>query len=265
MPRRRWPRPRPPSWWPRKARSASSPSRWACRWTGASRSSTRRSTSTRRSPRPAAWPSASTPAAPRWACPRATPRCPRPIWFNVAKFPQATFKSTRDQGAGQRQVRGRRQARHQGQRARRGRAGADHAVGCHFHRHRQLRHQAAGLQDRRGRMGRHHGGGQRRDGEVQAGPDRPGRRCERRVRLAAACLAAGLDVGCAPAQAQAPNYAIDPTHTFVNYENGHYGTTTNRGRFSTKDGTLFFDRAGQTGQGRDHHRHLFGQHRGRLR
>jgi polyisoprenoid-binding protein YceI len=54
--------------------------------------------------------------------------------------------------------------------------------------------------------------------------------------------------GAAPAMAQAPNYAIDPTHTFVNYENGHYGTTTNRGRFSTKDGTLFFDRAGQQGR-----------------
>jgi polyisoprenoid-binding protein YceI len=63
----------------------------------------------------------------------------------------------------------------------------------------------------------------------------------------AACLAAAL-VWATPALAQAPNYAIDPTHTFVNYENGHYGTTTNRGRFSTKDGTLFFDRAGQTGK-----------------
>jgi polyisoprenoid-binding protein YceI len=63
----------------------------------------------------------------------------------------------------------------------------------------------------------------------------------------AACLAAGLS-GVAPALAQAPNYAIDPTHTFVNYENGHYGTTTNRGRFSTKDGTLFFDRASQQGK-----------------
>ena len=52
----------------------------------------------------------------------------------------------------------------------------------------------------------------------------------------------------APAWAQAPNYAIDPTHTFVNYENGHYGTTTNRGRFSTKDGTLYFDRAGKAGK-----------------
>jgi len=64
-------------------------------------------------------------------------------------------------------------------------------------------------------------------------------------------LAAGLaaaSICAAPALAQTPNFAIDPTHTFVNYENGHYGTTTNRGRFSTKDGTLFFDRAGRTGK-----------------
>ena len=51
-----------------------------------------------------------------------------------------------------------------------------------------------------------------------------------------------------PAQAQAPNFAIDPLHTFVNYENGHYGTTTNRGRFSIGDGTLYFDRAAGTGK-----------------
>jgi polyisoprenoid-binding protein YceI len=63
----------------------------------------------------------------------------------------------------------------------------------------------------------------------------------------ATCLAAAL-VWAAPARAQTPNYAIDPTHTFVNYENGHFGTTTNRGRFSTKDGTLFFDRANQQGK-----------------
>jgi polyisoprenoid-binding protein YceI len=63
-----------------------------------------------------------------------------------------------------------------------------------------------------------------------------------------AAFAAAALGGAVPAMAQAPNYAIDPTHTFVNYENGHYGTTTNRGRFSTKDGTLFFDRAGQQGR-----------------
>ena len=62
----------------------------------------------------------------------------------------------------------------------------------------------------------------------------------------AASAAAAL-AGAAAASAPTPNFAIDPTHTFVNYEIGHFGTTTNRGRFSTKDGTLFFDRAARTG------------------
>jgi len=69
-------------------------------------------------------------------------------------------------------------------------------------------------------------------------------RAARRWAAALAVAASGLPV----AQAQAPNFAIDPTHTFVNYENGHYGTTTNRGRFSMKDGTLFFDRPGRAGK-----------------
>jgi polyisoprenoid-binding protein YceI len=65
-----------------------------------------------------------------------------------------------------------------------------------------------------------------------------------------AALGAWLACVLLPAQAQAdgPNFAIDPTHTFVNYENGHDGTTTTRGRFSTKDGTLFFDRAQRSGK-----------------
>jgi polyisoprenoid-binding protein YceI len=66
--------------------------------------------------------------------------------------------------------------------------------------------------------------------------------------LASAALALVLACALAPARADTPNYAIDPTHTFVNYENGHYGTTTNRGRFSTKDGTLYFDRAARIGK-----------------
>lgn len=48
--------------------------------------------------------------------------------------------------------------------------------------------------------------------------------------------------------ADAPSYTIDPTHTFVMYEIGHYGTTTNRGRFSTSEGTVAFDRAAKTGR-----------------
>ena len=44
------------------------------------------------------------------------------------------------------------------------------------------------------------------------------------------------------------SYVIDPTHTFVNYEMGHYGTTTNRGRFSTKDGSVKIDASGLGGR-----------------
>lgn len=43
-------------------------------------------------------------------------------------------------------------------------------------------------------------------------------------------------------------YVIDPTHTFVMYEMGHYGTTTNRGRFSTKDGIVRIDDTGKNGK-----------------
>ncbi|CAN7573498.1 hypothetical protein ASF11_20275 [Acidovorax sp. Leaf76] len=48
--------------------------------------------------------------------------------------------------------------------------------------------------------------------------------------------------------AQAANYAIDPTHTFVTFEIGHFGTTTNRARFDKKQGTVEFDRAAKTGK-----------------
>jgi len=44
------------------------------------------------------------------------------------------------------------------------------------------------------------------------------------------------------------SYVIDPTHTFVNYEMGHYGTTTNRGRFSTTDGLVQIDDTGANGK-----------------
>ena len=47
--------------------------------------------------------------------------------------------------------------------------------------------------------------------------------------------------------AKGARYVIDPTHTFVNYEIGHYGTTTNRGRFSTSDGNVQIDQNGTTG------------------
>lgn len=58
---------------------------------------------------------------------------------------------------------------------------------------------------------------------------------------------AGLTIGTAAA-AQTSNYVVDPTHTFVMYEMGHYGTSTNRGRFGTKDGNVALNVAAKTGK-----------------
>lgn len=65
-----------------------------------------------------------------------------------------------------------------------------------------------------------------------------------RTALAAAALAATAF----GAQAQSATYAFDPTHTFVTFEIGHFGTSTNRGRFDKKAGSAQFDRAGKTGK-----------------
>jgi polyisoprenoid-binding protein YceI len=51
----------------------------------------------------------------------------------------------------------------------------------------------------------------------------------------------------ASAHAQTTAYAIDPTHTFASFEVLHFGTSTIRGRFDKKEGTVQFDRAGKTG------------------
>lgn len=61
--------------------------------------------------------------------------------------------------------------------------------------------------------------------------------------LAAALLAAASLSHAAPA-----TYAIDPTHTFVTYEIGHFGTSTNRGRFDKKEGSVTLDKAAKTGK-----------------
>ena len=50
------------------------------------------------------------------------------------------------------------------------------------------------------------------------------------------------------AQAQSASYAIDPGHTFVTFEVLHFGTSTARGRFDKKEGTVQFDRAGKAGK-----------------
>jgi len=67
-----------------------------------------------------------------------------------------------------------------------------------------------------------------------------------RVSLFALAAAAALTTGLA--QAQAVNYAIEPTHTFATFEIGHLGVSTNRGRFDKKSGSVTIDRAAKTGK-----------------
>jgi polyisoprenoid-binding protein YceI len=62
--------------------------------------------------------------------------------------------------------------------------------------------------------------------------------------LVAALLAAAA-IG---AQAQSATYAIDPSHTFANFEIPHFATSTNRGSFAKSSGTVQFDKAGKTGR-----------------
>jgi len=64
--------------------------------------------------------------------------------------------------------------------------------------------------------------------------------------LAATCMATLL--AATGAQAQSAKYAIDPTHTFANFEVMHLGTSTLRGRFDKKEGTVQIDRAAKTGK-----------------
>jgi len=63
-----------------------------------------------------------------------------------------------------------------------------------------------------------------------------------RTALLATVLAASAAVG----HAQSATYAIDPSHTFVTFEATHFGTSTNRGRFDKKSGTVQFDKAAKS-------------------
>jgi len=60
--------------------------------------------------------------------------------------------------------------------------------------------------------------------------------------LAAASLLAGA------AHAAPVSYAIDPTHTFVTFEIGHFGASVNRGRFDKKEGSVQLDKAAKSGK-----------------
>lgn len=64
--------------------------------------------------------------------------------------------------------------------------------------------------------------------------------------LTAVALAATASVS--SVHAEVATYSIDPTHTFVNFEVTHFGTSTNRGRFDKKEGTVQLDKAARTGK-----------------
>ena len=50
------------------------------------------------------------------------------------------------------------------------------------------------------------------------------------------------------AQAEPATYTLDPNHTYVTFEIGHFGTSTNRGRFDKKQGSVVVDKAAHTGK-----------------
>lgn len=68
------------------------------------------------------------------------------------------------------------------------------------------------------------------------------------MRISFIALAAAATLATGIAQAETASYSIDPTHTFVTFEIGHFGAAVNRGRFDKKEGSVQFDRAGKTGK-----------------
>jgi len=61
-------------------------------------------------------------------------------------------------------------------------------------------------------------------------------------------LAIAAGAACALAQAEPATYAVDPNHTNVTWEALHMGTSTLRGRFIAKEGTITVDKAAKTGK-----------------
>src|SRR5690554_5990952 len=49
------------------------------------------------------------------------------------------------------------------------------------------------------------------------------------------------------ASAQEAIYDVEPTHTFVHFDALHSGTSTNRGRFDTVEGSITLDRENRKG------------------
>jgi polyisoprenoid-binding protein YceI len=65
--------------------------------------------------------------------------------------------------------------------------------------------------------------------------------------LSATFALAGL-LFAAGASAEAATYSVDPTHTFVTFEASHFNTSTLRGRFDKKSGSVMIDKAAKKGE-----------------
>jgi polyisoprenoid-binding protein YceI len=61
-------------------------------------------------------------------------------------------------------------------------------------------------------------------------------------------LISSLLVGAGAACAEPATFAVDPDHTVVTFEILHFGTSTHRGRFRGKEGSIVLDRAAKTGK-----------------
>lgn len=61
-------------------------------------------------------------------------------------------------------------------------------------------------------------------------------------------IALALFAAAGLARAESATYSVDPSHTFVTFEALHFGTSTIRGRFDRKEGSVTFDRAAKSGK-----------------
>lgn len=63
-----------------------------------------------------------------------------------------------------------------------------------------------------------------------------------------AALSTALLASTGLVRAESATYSVEPTHTYVTFEVRHFGTSTNRGRFDKKEGSITIDRAAKTGK-----------------
>ena len=61
-------------------------------------------------------------------------------------------------------------------------------------------------------------------------------------------LISSMLVAAGAAAAEPATFAIDPAHSVVTFETLHLGTSTHRGRFQVKEGSILLDRAAKTGK-----------------